>query len=180
MKGLTLTFAVLLSAGMAMSAPALAAGGGGGGSDGSSNSCRSGKVWDKKTKKCVNRSSSVDQDSLFEAGKRHADAGRYQEAIDILTLASADDKRVLNYLGYSYRKMGQVDRGLSYYRQAVAMDPEYTLVREYMGEALLQKGDLAGALEQLAEIRRLCESRTCNEYNQLSGEIAAYIKNQDG
>ena len=178
MKGLTLTFAILLSAGMAISTPVFAAGGGG--SDGSSNSCRSGKVWDKKTKKCVNRSSSVDQDSLFEAGKRHADAGRYQEAIDILMLASADDKRVLNYLGYSYRKMGQVDRGLSYYRQAVAIDPEYTLVREYMGEALLQKGDLEGALEQLAEIRRLCESRTCSEYNQLSGEIAAYIKNQDG
>ncbi|MEM9104387.1 MAG: hypothetical protein AAGC96_01930, partial [Pseudomonadota bacterium] len=67
-----------------------------------------------------------------------------------------------------------------YYRQAVAMDPEYTLVREYMGEALLQKDDLAGALEQLAEIRRLCESRTCDEYNTLSGKIATYIKDQDG
>ena len=177
MKGLPLTFAILLSAGMAMSTPVYAAGGG---SDDSSNSCRSGKVWDKKKKKCVNQSSGVDQDSLFEAGKRHADAGRYQRAIDVLMLASADDKRVLNYLGYSYRKMGQVDRGLAYYRQAVAMDPGYTLVREYMGEALLQKGDLTGALEQLAEIRRLCESRTCSEYNQLSGEIAAYIKKQDG
>ena len=178
MKGLTLTFAILLSAGMTMSAPVFAAGGGG--SDDSAPSCSAGKVYDKKKKKCVNQNSSIDQDSLFEAGKRHADAGRYQEAIDVLMLASDDDKRVLNYLGYSYRKMGQVDRGLGYYRQAVAMDPEYTLVREYMGEALLQKGDLAGALEQLAEIRRLCESRTCSEYNQLSGEIAAYIKNQEG
>lgn len=178
MKGSTLTFAILLCAGMGMSAPVYAAGGGGNNDD--ATECRSGMVWDKQKKRCVNQNSGVDQDSLFEAGKRHADAGRYQQAIEVLRLASADDKRVLNYLGFSYRKMGQVDRGLTYYRQAVAMDPEYTLVREYMGEALLQKDDLAGALEQLAEIRRLCESRTCDEYNTLSGKIATYIKDQDG
>jgi tetratricopeptide (TPR) repeat protein len=178
MKGLTLAFAFLLSTGMAISTPVFAAGGGGGSDDGPT--CSRGKVWDKTARKCVNQNSGVDQDSLFEAGKRHADAGRYQEAIDVLMLASPDDKRVLNYLGYSHRKLGRVDVGLDYYRQAVAMDPEYTLVREYMGEALLQKGDLTGALEQLSEIRRLCESRTCSEYNQLSGQIAVYINNRDG
>ena len=177
MKRSTITLAVLLSAGMAISAPVYAAGGG---SDNTSTNCSNGKVWDKQKKKCVNQSSSVDQDSLFEAGKRLADAGRYQDAIDVLKLASADDKRVLNYLGFSHRKLGHVDVGLTYYQQALTMDPEYTLVREYMGEALLQKGDLAGALEQLAEIRRLCEGRGCSEYNELSGQIAAYIKNQDG
>lgn len=177
MKGSTLTLALLLSAGMAISTPVFAAGDGG--SDNTSTKCSSGKVWDKQQKKCVNQNSSIDQDSLYEAGRRLAKAERYQEAIDVLMLASADDKRVLNYLGYSHRKMGRVDVGLTYYRQALALDPEYTLVREYLGEALLQKGDLTGALQQLSEIRRLCESRACSEYNELSGQIATYIKNQD-
>ena len=69
-----------------------------------------------------------------------------------------------------------MDEGLVYYRKALALDPEYTLVREYMGEALLQKGDLEGALEQLAEIRRLCNGRECAEYSDLSGMIAEYVK----
>ncbi|MEM6462096.1 MAG: tetratricopeptide repeat protein [Pseudomonadota bacterium] len=178
MKGSILTCALLVTAGMALSTPVYAAGGGG--STNTSNNCRNGQVWDRQQRKCVPRSSSVDQESLYEYGRSLADAGKYQEAIDVLMLASADDKRVLNYLGFANRKLGRVDIGMTYYEKAIEIDPEYTLVREYMGEALLQKGDLTGALEQLAEIRRLCESRSCSEYNQLSGHIADYINQQDG
>ena len=178
MKGTTISTALLLSAGLMLTTPVFAAGSGGGSS--SNNPCNAGWVWDKTERKCVRQSSEVDQDSLFEAGRSLAHAGRYQEAIDVLELASADDKRVLNYLGFANRKLGRVDVGLEYYRTALAIDPEYTLVREYMGEALLQKGDLAGALEQLAEIRRLCNGRGCSEYAELSGQIADYINKQDG
>ncbi|MEX3009498.1 tetratricopeptide repeat protein [Hoeflea sp. TYP-13] len=180
MKGATLSLALLLTAGLVMSTPVFAAGSGGGSGSSSNNPCNSGWVWDKSKRKCVRQSSEVDQESLYEAGRQLAHAERYQEAIDVLMMASSNDKRVLNYLGYSHRKLGHVDVGLTYYRQALALDPEYTLVREYMGEALLQKGDLKGALEQLSEIRRLCEGRGCSEYNELSGQIATYIKNQDG
>ena len=48
-----------------------------------------------------------------------------------------------------------------------------------MGKALLQKGDLTGALQQLAKIRRPCQRRDCGEYQELSGQIADFIKNQD-
>ncbi|MCY6380291.1 tetratricopeptide repeat protein [Hoeflea prorocentri] len=175
MKAAILSTALLVSASLLMSTPGMTAGSGGGSSN--NNTCNAGWVWDKNKKKCVRQSSEVDQESLYEAGRYLAHAGRYQEAIDVLKLASIDDdKRVLNYLGFATRKLGRVDEGLVYYQKALALDPEYTLVREYMGEALLQKGDLEGALEQLAEIRRLCNGRDCSEYGELSGMIAEYVK----
>jgi hypothetical protein len=40
-------------------------------------------------------------------------------------------------LGYSHRKEGRVKVGIGYYHEALLNDPNYTLVREYLGEALL-------------------------------------------
>ena len=62
----------------------------------------------------------------------------YDEAIKVLALAAdKTDPRILNYLGYSHRKAGRVLVGLGYYQEALRNDPDYTLVREYMGEAHL-------------------------------------------
>lgn len=178
MKTAITSFAFLLSAGLMVTAPAMAAG-----SDDSSsgsNKCFNGKVWSKSEKKCVDKNSSLDQDSIYQAGRQLAEAGHYDEAIDVLSIgADRGDKRILNYLGYSHRKAGRIEVGLAFYRKALEIDPQYTLVREYMGEALLQKGDLKGALDQLAEIRRLCQGRGCGEYQELSGQIAEFINNQD-
>ncbi len=173
-----LTFiALIFSAGVMMPLPAMAAGGG---DSGSSNKCNRGWVWDQSQRKCVRSSSSLDNDSIYWAGRQLAEAGDYDEAINVLMIgADRGDKRILNYLGFSHRKAGRIDVGMTYYQKAIDIDPQYTLVREYMGEALLQKGDLKGALEQLAEIRRLCQGRECGEYQELSGHIADYIKNQD-
>ena len=82
-------------------------------------------------------------------------AGRYDEAISVLTLAAnKQDPRILNYLGYSHRHSGRITVGLGYYEEALRINPDYTLVREYLGEAHLQIGDLAGAREQLSEIEK--------------------------
>jgi tetratricopeptide (TPR) repeat protein len=179
MKTAITSIALLLSAGLAMSVPALAAGGGGD-SGSSQNNCKKGLVWSVKKNKCVQKNAGLDQESIYLAGRDLAQSGRYEEAIDVLSIgADRGDKRILNYLGYSHRKAGRIDVGLTFYRQALDIDPQYTLVREYLGEALLQKGDLKGALDQLAEIRRLCQGRGCGEYQELSGQIADFIRNQD-
>jgi tetratricopeptide (TPR) repeat protein len=132
-----------------------------------------GKVWDKKTKKCVDaQQGSLDDDSIYETGRYLAKIGRYDEAITILNFVANDqDKRVLNYLGYSYRKSGQIDVGLKYYQASLAIDPDYVLVREYLGEALIQKGDIAGAQAQLIEIEARC-GKTCEPYVDLAAELA--------
>jgi len=161
-----------------LAAPALTAGGGGGGGGGEpSNTCPKGKVYDNKTKKCVDaQRGAVDDDSLYLAGRALAEQGRYGEAITILSLAAdKTDPRILNYLGYSHRKAGRVTVGLGYYQEALRNNPNYTLVREYMGEAYLQIGDVASAKEQLTEIEKRC-GKGCEEYALLSKQIDDYLK----
>jgi tetratricopeptide (TPR) repeat protein len=153
---------------------ASAAGDGGGGGT-STNTCKTGEVWDKGKSKCVPQQSLKDTDSIYEAGRDLAYAGRYDEAIAILSpAANRGDARILNFLGYSHRKQGRVAVGLGYYQEAVLADPTYTLVREYMGEAHLQMGDLAGAKLQLAELEKLCGGRECNEYQELAEQVGAF------
>jgi tetratricopeptide (TPR) repeat protein len=158
-----------------LAAPAFSAGDGGGGDSGTT--CANGKVWDKKTKKCVPQQSGLmDDDSLYEAGRDLALAGRYGEAIKVLSLAEdKTDPRILNYLGYSHRKSGRVLVGLGYYEEALRNNPDYTLVREYMGEAHLQLGDVAAARVQLTEIEKRC-GKGCSEYAELAAQIDAYVK----
>ena len=157
------------------SLPAFSAGDGGGGGD--TVECKTGQVYDKVHKKCVPaEQGKVDDDSIYETGRDLAMKGRYDEAIKILTLAAdKTDPRILNYLGYSHRKSGRVLVGLGYYREALLNDPDYTLVREYMGEAHLQLGDVAAAREQLGEIEKRC-GKNCAEYAELAAQIDAYVK----
>ena len=170
----------ILAASMALSlpllaVPALAAGDGGGGGD-TGNTCMNGKVWDKKTRKCVPQQSGIDDDTLYEYGRDLALVGRYDEAIKVLSLASdKTDARILNYLGYAHRKSGRVLVGLGYYQEALRNDPDYTLVREYLGEAHLQLGDVAAARAPLGEIEKRCGTG-CEEYVELAARIDAFVK----
>ncbi|RWL49826.1 MAG: tetratricopeptide repeat protein [Mesorhizobium sp.] len=160
-------------------APAYTAGeGGGGGSGGqTTTTCKKGEVWDKKKNKCVKpQYGMLDDDSIYEAGHDLAMAGRYDEAISVLTLAAnKQDPRILNYLGYSHRHSGRVTVGLGYYEEALRIDPNYTLVREYLGEAHLQIGDLAGAQEQLKEIEKRTGTGS-REYGMLSEQIDHFLR----
>jgi hypothetical protein len=152
------------------------AAGGGGGSD-TTTECKQGEVWDAKKEKCVvPGQGKLDDDSIYEAGRDLAMHGRYGEAITVLSFAAdKSDPRILNYLGYSHRMQGRVLVGLGYYEEALRVDPDYTLVREYMGEAHLQLGDVEGARKQLSEIEKRCGTG-CDEYVQLQEHIDAFLK----
>jgi tetratricopeptide (TPR) repeat protein len=77
-------------------------------------------------------------------------------------------------MGYSTRKLGDVDRGIDYYQQALAIDPGYTKERQYLGEAYLLKADVAKAKEQLMEIADRCGG-PCDDYELLVKAIAAHV-----
>jgi tetratricopeptide (TPR) repeat protein len=117
--------------------------------------CTDGKVWDKDKKECVKpQKSGFNDDQLFQAAREFAYAGQYDNAITVLKLArNQDDPRILNYLGYSNRKAGRMELGMSYYRKALQRDENYILARSYMGQALLEQGDVQAARVQLVEIR---------------------------
>ncbi len=150
--------------------PSLAADGGGT----PTRSCPSGQVWDQRTQRCVDQSSGiVDDDSLVAYAATLSREGRYEEALSVLDLMQQPDTAVaLNYRGYATRKLGRVEEGVGYYLQSVALDPDYTLVREYLGEAYVIQGKLDLAVEQLAEIEKRCGT-TCEPYGDLAEAIAA-------
>lgn len=116
--------------------------------------CDDGMVWDEKTSACIKSSASLlTDDDRYLAARELAYEGRYQSAMMVLDSATdQNDPRILNYRGFTHRKMGDVDTAMHYYKAALAIDPDYTLARSYMGQGLIAQGDLVGALTQLREI----------------------------
>jgi tetratricopeptide (TPR) repeat protein len=167
----TLTFA---AAALALPLAAFSAHAAGSG-DSNTPTCPTGEVYDQTAGKCVKQSGALDTDSLYETGRKLAMDERFGEAIAVLSLAAdRGDARILNYLGYSHRKQGRVLVGLGYYQEALKLSPDYTQAREYLGEAYLQLGDLAGAQRQLSEIETRCGSG-CPDYVELRRQIDAYL-----
>ena len=119
-------------------------------------SCKKkGLVLDKKKKECVEASRGMfDDDTLFVNARNLAYDGKFDHAIHLLQLAeNQDDPRILNYLGFSNRKMGRTAIAMEYYARALEINPDYILARSYMGQGMVADGNMDGAKKQLAEIR---------------------------
>src|SRR4029078_8192008 len=98
---------------------------------------------------------------------------RYVDALPLLfVIMDRSDPQVLNLIGYSTRKLGDADKGHEYYDQALAIDPNYTKARQYLGEAYLLKDDVPKAKEQLLEIADRCGG-ACADYELFGAGIAA-------
>ena len=117
--------------------------------------CKDGKVWDVKAEACVDaRDSSLNDDDRLEAVRELAYAERYEDAQTVLAaVVDQTDDRVLTYLGFTHRKMGNVAAGMTFYEQAIAQNPDNLLARSYMGQAHVEAGEMLKARAQLTEIR---------------------------
>ncbi len=115
--------------------------------------CESGQVYDKKTKKCVVANGNrQDTETLYQAVRQLAYAERFVDARLILAQMPQDDDRTLTYLGFTSRKLGDHDGAMGYYSQAILRNPGNVLARSYMGQGLVESGDIPGALVQLRAI----------------------------
>jgi tetratricopeptide (TPR) repeat protein len=155
--------------------PALAAGGGGGG--GGTPTCKKGWVWDANKDKCVKKNAQIFPDSeLIKQAWALAHKGEFEAGRDLFNLVADKNKpEVLNGLGYTNRKLGNFAEGIAYYKQALALDPNYAEAREYLGEGYVTMGKLDLAKEQLAEIHRICGT-SCEEYAELNEAIEEAVK----
>lgn len=117
--------------------------------------CKGVKVWDAKTKACVNpKKSQLDQDTLMGAVRELAYAGRPGDAQGVLRLMKdQNDDLVLTYWGFTSRKMGKGDLARAYYIHALTRNPDNILARSYMGQGLVAQGRIDEAIIQLQEIR---------------------------
>lgn len=149
--GLVHLRAIVLSACCAVAASAWAAGGGGG---------------DEAP------SSSADLQEAVAA----IQAARYPQAIKLLrahVARSPNDADAFNWLGYAYRKSGQLDLAFTNYKRALSIDPKHLGVHEYLGEAWLQAGQPEKADEELRTLVTLCPNG-CEQRSDLQQAIAEY------
>lgn len=147
----------------------------------SSKDCKRGYRCKRRTGKCCRgrtcvppMHASYSDEELYRVAVWHIKKDDYATGLRVLKLIkNKKQAKVLVYMGYATRHSGDVDAGIRYYYQALALDPNFDLAREYLGEGYLQKGDALGAKAQLAEIGQRCGKR-CDSYRKLAGKIAEF------
>ena len=80
---------------------------------------------------------------------------------------------VQNLLGYSNRKLGNLDKALAYYATALKIDPTHVGAHEYLGETYLMLNNPVKAKAELASLKKLCGVK-CEQYLDLSKALASY------
>ncbi|MEY1556543.1 tetratricopeptide repeat protein [Yoonia sp. R2331] len=119
--------------------------------------CSEGLVFDLATQSCMTPEASTNDDSaMMDDIRSLSHEGRYADALAVLALMpDQNDPLVLTYYGFATRKAGDLDAGLAFYAQALAVDPGNLLARSYRGQAYVHQGRMDLALADLTEIRML-------------------------
>ena len=119
------------------------------------------------------------EDADYAAGKQAIAAGNWQVAADAFSRVVARDAgnaNAHNFLGYAYRKSGQLDLAFKHYEEALRRDSRHRGAHEYIGETYLLTNNLAKAEEHLKALDRIC-TLGCEEYDDLKKAVAEYKRN---
>ena len=128
--------------------------------------------------------SSNDETSLYKAGKKLIYRAKklekknkiekaneiYLKAYEKLVKAYSKDKKnadILNYLGYSLRKTGDLEKAETYYLKGLDLDAGHIGINEYLGELYVQTNRIDLAKKRL-EVLMGCK---CEEYEELKALI---------
>lgn len=118
----------------------------------------------------------------YAEGLEAVKAEDWQAAIDRFTAATVqapDDADAWNMLAYSQRMTGDLEGAFANYQTALAIDPEHKDAHEYIGEAYLQVGDVAGAEKHLRALDEICWLG-CSQEDELAAAIAAWKAENGG
>ena len=90
----------------------------------------------------------------------------YSQAFKKLEKAYSKDKKnpdILNYMGFTSRKVGNFSEAEKYYLMGLELDPKHNGINEYLGELYVQTNRIDKANERLAVLKNC----GCKEYNEL-------------
>lgn len=116
------------------------------------------------------------QNSDFVTGKKAVADKNWQAAVDAFSRALKSEPRnadIHNYLGYSYRNLGNMELSFKHYNEALRLEPNHRGAHNYIGIAFLKVGKPEKAEEHLTQLEKICGPR-CNEYVDLKKAIDAY------
>lgn len=112
--------------------------------------------------------------ALMNEGISFAGAQKYDDAINALESALAVDPRnrlAFIHLAHVAQKQGLPGKAIRLYREALLIEPNDVQALAGQGDALVQKGAVAKARENLARIKQLCVT-ACVEQDRLAAVIA--------
>jgi len=108
----------------------------------------------------------------YRAARQLILAGDYKAGIAAMHALGRDDHPdVANYIGYSYRKMGDYKDSQVWYEKALAADPNHVRTWSYYGMWQMEQGNRLKALDDLQKVKLICGSTTCEEYRELKAVI---------
>jgi len=144
-------FVIILS--IMVSSTLFAAGGDGGGSSDAS-------LYNEAVK-LVKRAGKLERKDNLDKAKK-----LYSQAFTKLEKAHKKNKKdpdILNYMGYTSRKVGNFEVAEKFYLQGLSIKPNHNGINEYLGELYVQTNRIDKANERLAILKNC----NCDEYKEL-------------
>ena len=155
-------------------------GGGGGGADGGGDGGDGGGGDGDREAGFAPDGSTASRQAItaYRTAVKAVEAANYATAITLLNGVIAgypDNANAYNYLGYANRKQNRFEAAHKHYSKALELNPKHLGANEYMGELYLDMGQVGGAEQRLAVLRKICRT-SCEEYDELKLEIDKYWK----
>ena len=129
------------------------------GSDSSSETSET-TLYDQAVK-LVKRAGKLEKKDKGEKAKK-----LFSQAFEKLEKAYSSDKNnpdILNYMGYTSRKVGNFEKAEKFYLKGLSLEPNHNGINEYLGELYVQTNRIDKANERLAVLKNC----NCEEYQDL-------------
>jgi len=108
----------------------------------------------------------------YHAARKLILAGQYKAGIAAMHAIGHDENAdVANYIGYSYRKLGDYKDSKVWYERALASDPNHVRTWSYYGMWQMEQGNRLKALDDLQKVKLICGNTSCEAYRELKAVI---------
>ena len=115
----------------------------------------------KAAKQLVNRGKKLESKGKDEKALKLYNSA-YKKLLEAYKIESRNPD-ILNYLGFTLRKIGNFDQAEKYYLQGLEIKPDHNGINEYLGELYIKTNRIDKAKERLAVL----SSCNCEEYQEL-------------
>ena len=78
-------------------------------------------------------------------------------------LSDENNPDILNYMGYTSRKVGNFDEAETFYLKGLSLKPDHNGINEYLGELYVQTNRIDKAKERLSVLKNC----NCEEFGEL-------------